>query len=340
MKNIFITLLAFVLLAATSCSKWTDYEDLHYHKTPAELDPNGYQEHLARIRAYKASEHRLMMLTMSGVSHYPSHPCHHPMNLPDSTDFIFMKNLENLHPAIVAEIAKVRNDKGTKSLSYVDYAPIMEAWNAVEDAKLEAGQPAPSTDEVKAYFKAEALKQLQYCNMYGFDGILVSFVANQSTEKFKAAHDGFFEPIIQWQKDNSDKIVIARGNIVNITDRAFVSECAYHVIIGGADASRVPINSKIRRNMGREVPMDRMLLELTVPSSDVPDQVGYTPYEAATKWLLPTLKLDEEGNPIPGASPENISPCGMVVENAQDDYFDKDVTFKRIRAGITGMANR
>ena len=338
MKNIFITLLAFVFLAA-SCSKWTDYEDLHYHKTPAELDPDGYAAHLASIRQYKASEHRIMMLTMSGVSHFPSHPVQHPMNMPDSADYIFMKNLDNLHPAIVNEISKVRQTKATKFLSYVDYAPIMEKWNAMEDAKLEASKPAGTVDEIRAFFKQEALKQIEFCGMYGFDGLLVSFVGNKKNEMFEAAHDGFFEPVIEWHYDNPDKEIVLRGSVVNITDRKFVSDCTYYLILGESDESKVQINNKIRRNIGQGVPKDRMVLELTVPSADVPEQVGLTPYEAAVKWLLPTLKLDEEGNPIPGAVPEDISPCGMAVENAQDDYYDKDITFKRIRAGITAMAN-
>lgn len=334
MKNIFIILSAFTLLFLTSCN-----EDLNYHKTPAELDPEGYAAYLADIREYKETEHRIMMLTMSGVSHFPSHPAQHPLNMPDSADYIFMKNLDNLHPSIVDEIAKVRETKGTRVLSYVDYAPIMDAWNAKEDANIEAGKPAGTVDEIKAFFKEHASKQIAYCQMYGFDGLLVSFVGNKRNEMFEAAHDGFFEPVIEWHNDNPDKEIVVRGSIRNITDRQFLKECSYYVILGETETSKTVINRKIIGNIGDGLPMDRMVLELTVPSADVPEQQGLTPYEAAVKWLLPTLKLDEEGNPIPGAIPENISPRGMAVENAQDDYYDKDITFKRIRAGITAMAN-
>lgn len=340
MKRILIPVLAAGLMTAVSCSDWTSLENLQYHKTPAELDPAGYENYLASIRAYKEDTHRLMLVTMLGTSQYPSKQNQHPVSMPDSADYILMKNADNLHENVVKEISEVFQKKGTKSLVYVDYAPITDEWNAIKDAAMEAGEATPTPDDARKFYAEKTAAQLELCNRYGFHGIVISYVGSPVGSEKAAAQEGFVASIEEWYASNQGKLMFMRGSIGNLKSENILNACMLYIVPGGETTSRVPLNSLVERAIGEKVPQDRVILELTVPSAAVPEQKGLTPKDAATKWLLPALGLDASGEPMQGSSTKtDFVPQGLCVENAQDDYFSKDLIYQRIRAGITAMAN-
>ena len=76
------------------------------------------------------------------------------------------------------------------------------------------------------------------------------------------------------------------------------------------------------RILGSTAPKDRVIMELTVPSADIPEQVGMSPVEAAA-WFWTEIENT------------SFTTRGLCVENAHDDYFCKDMAFKNIRAAIT-----
>ncbi len=354
MKNILPLMSAAALTAFVSCSKWTESENLEYHKTPAEEHPEEYAAYLSSIRDYKATEHRVMLVTMEGTSTFPSRQNQHLISMPDSADYILMKNAFDLHETLAGEIKEVYDTKMTKSLVYVDFSLANDAWDEYDNAREEAGKPEPAAEEIKKFFADHAQMQLDLCDRYGFFGIVVSFLGNTSTQKMQASLEGFLTPVKSWIEDNSDKLVFLRGSIRNINTFAleteglkfnFAGESTYHIIAGGENSSVTPVNQHISRTLGtlegkENVPQDRVILELTVPSEAIPEQKGFTPYEAAAKWLLPTLGLNPDGTPIENFFPKTkFTPCGLCVENAHDDYFDLDMIYKRIRTGITAFAN-
>ena len=67
-----------------------------------------------------------------GTSTAPNRQNQHPMSMPDSVDYLLMTDVDNLHPALMDEIAEVRSKKGTRTLNVVDYTTIRSAWVAMK----------------------------------------------------------------------------------------------------------------------------------------------------------------------------------------------------------------
>jgi hypothetical protein len=119
---------------------------------------------------------------------------------------------------------------------------------------------------------------------------------------------------------NPDKVMFFRGGARNVIDQEFLKEFKYLIIVAGEEKKLSVLPGRI---LGSSAPKDRVIMELTVPSADVPEQVGETPVNAAA-WLVDT---EHSG----------YTPKGLCVENAHDDYFQKDMAFKNVRAAITVM---
>ena len=317
-KNISIMASAAVMLLC-GCSEWTQPENLNFRPlTPEEKDPAAYAEYLAAIREYKASEHNVMILTMEGTSEYPSSQNQHIMAMPDSADYVCVKIEDKLHEVIAAEIPAVLEKKGTKTLVSVDHAVINAAWTALEDERVDKGEAPGTQEELAAFFTEQAEKLVARCNEYGFGGLMVSF---QGTKAGAAgvAQAAFMDVIKKFHQENPEKELIFRGGARNIIDQEFLNEFKYIIVIAGEERK---LSLLPGRSLGSTAPKDRVIMELTVPSADEPEQVGMSPVEAAA-WLWTEIE-----NP-------SFTPRGLCVENAHDDYFCKDMAFKNIRAAIT-----
>ena len=316
-KNISIIASAAVMLLC-GCSDWTVPQNINFHPlTPEQQDPVAYAEYLEGVKAYKQTEHYVMIATMKGTPSYPSSQSQHIMAMPDSADYVCVKVEDKLHEVIAAEIPAVLEKKGTKTLVYVDYAVIAEAWTALEDQRADKGE-APGTDEeLAAFFKEQAEAQIARCNEYGFGGLMVSF---QGTKTGSAAisQAAYIDAVKAFHEANPEKELVFRGAARNVIDQEFLKEFKYIIIVAGEERKLSLLPGRI---LGSTAPKDRVIIELTVPSADIPEQVGMSPIEAAN-WAWTE------------AESTSFTLRGLCVENAHDDYFCKDMAFMNIRTAI------
>ena len=318
-----ISVLALVALSAvlTSCSDWTKPENLNFRRpTPEQADPEAYAQYLESLRAYKQSEHNVMLVGMKGTDQYPNSQSQHIMAMPDSADYVIVHMGAALHEKIAAEIPEVLEKKGTQTLLYIDYAEIAAAWQALEDERSDKGQAPGSDEELTAFFTAQTEAQLARCNPNGFAGIVVSFQGTKTAGYAYNSQTAYMAAVKAFHEANPDKVMFFRGGARNVIDQEFLKEFKYLIIVAGEEKKLSVLPGRI---LGSSAPKDRVIMELTVPSADVPEQVGETPVNAAA-WLVDT---EHSG----------YTPKGLCVENAHDDYFQKDMAFKNVRAAITVM---
>ncbi len=323
LKNIIAS--AAVALVLGSCSDWTVPEHLEFYpQSPEEADPAAYAEYLTALKAYKASEHNIMIVGMEGTSSWPSSQNQHLMAMPDSADYICLRMpAEGLNEEIAKEIPMVKEKKGTKSLLFVDYAMINDAWNLLQDEKSDKGEPAGTDEEAKAFFTAQAEAQLAACTKYSFDGLYVSYQGNANSDFGKLTQEAYMGAVKAFTAANSGLEIIFRGSARNIQDKTFFEQCRYISIVADTEKK---LTNLVGRILGYDqaVPKDRILMELTVPSVDDPVQKGSSPAEGA-QWVL-----DEKES-------TSFTPRGLCVYNAHDDYFQKDLAFKNVRQAISIM---
>ena len=318
-----ISVLALVALSAvlSSCSDWTKPENLNFRRpTPEQADPEAYAQYLESLRAYKQSEHNVMLVGMKGTDQYPNSQSQHIMAMPDSADYVIVHMGAALHEKIAEEIPEALQKKGTQTLLYIDYAEIAAAWQALEDERSDKGQAPGSDEELTAFFTAQTEAQLARCNPNGFAGIVVSFQGTKTAGYAYNSQTAYMTAVKAFHEANPDKVMFFRGGARNVIDQEFLKEFKYLIIVAGEEQKLSVLPGRI---LGSSAPKDRVIMELTVPSADVPEQVGKTPVDAAT-WLV---TADHSG----------YTPKGLCVENAHDDYFQKDMAFKNVRAAITVM---
>lgn len=323
MKTIktFTSAFAASLLLMSSCSDWTTPEHLDYRqKGPQEENPQAYEEYLSGLRQFKQGEHPLMVVGMEAGEQNPFSQSQHLMAMPDSADFIVVVMTgETINSVAAAEIREVKEKKGTGSLLFIDYDIIQAAWNLLEDKRLEEGKPAGTAEEAESFFKKETSKQLSKCTEYGFSGLYISyFTAPKGDAVLEAAQKGYTGTITEYAQSR-DLVLIFRGSARNIHDTGLLDMCDYFSLVAEEEKKLSVLPG---RYLGNNSPYkDKIMVELTVPSSDAPEQAGASPAEGAV-WLLENLNN------------KSFTPKGLCVLNAHDDYYCKDMAFKNVREAI------
>lgn len=321
MKQLFLPILAAAALTV-SCSEWTDPENKDFLPQMSQSDPAT----LAALRDFKASEHPLMMMHIEGTSGAPNRQNQHPMSMPDSVDFLLMNHADGLHATIVGEVARVRAEKGTRTLNVVSYDAIREAWETLRDEALDAGAGEEYTEEhFASYCKAETERQLALCEAYGLDGVVASYLAGYNV----TPAEPFLLAVDAWAGQHPDKLLFLRGypvHVARVEGQTLLSRCDYLIILTEEAQATVAISRKVRDQLNNDnVPRDRVILEASVPAladGGEDAQVGAT-VQTAAEWVM---------NP----STANTVQCdklGLCVSNAQEDYFNKP-TYKRIREAL------
>ena len=123
-KRIYRMILPFaaLLLAAVSCSDWTEMETVdNTVSKPWEQDPALWADYTAALRAYKQSEHYLSYARLYNSPAQATSEQDFMRCLPDSLDIVTLTNADNFS-AYDAEDMAVMREKGTRVLYQVDYA--------------------------------------------------------------------------------------------------------------------------------------------------------------------------------------------------------------------------
>ena len=322
MKITYILAAAAMVSILGSCAKWTKPESISIPETVGQSE-----EYLAAIRAYKQTDHKIVVLGMDAISGPVSTRNYHPMSMPDSADYIYIKNIVGgLNESLIPEISEVYAKKGTKVLADVDYVAIENAWKAQEDAKAE-GEPAGTEEEYKAFVTEQTIAQLECVTRYGCAGAMASYTGSYSSKYWPTAgRTAYVEAIIDWWKTNgSGKDLIARGNLVNIGSgverhEEFFKLCKYYIYRIGSVTAPSTIDINI---LGTVAYVDRFIFEATLPTSIDPTQYGMSPAQAAA-WIAE-----------PSAEGANYTKEGLSIENAEDDYFTLGNNYPNVRRAIS-----
>lgn len=125
----------------TACSDWNEPEAREPEViTPAEQDPAAYAAYTASLRAWKATPHQVTVAVLDNAPEISVSERDFLRSLPDSIDFVAMRNANRLSQHDRDDIAMVRRDFATKVLYYLDYASATpDQWQAAASA-IASGQ--------------------------------------------------------------------------------------------------------------------------------------------------------------------------------------------------------
>ena len=326
-QGIWSAIAAIVLSAGlSSCSDWTRPEALDLAPASQETP----EEALALIRAFKQTPHKVMILGMDAVSDNPVARWQHPSSMPDSADYIYIRNLKGgLDAVLASEIGAVQSGKGTKVLADVDYVAIENAWDELQKMKEEAGEATGTQEEFLAFISEQTRLQLECMNAYGCDGVMISYTGSASSTVGDPVQgrSAYINAVYDWWNSNgAGKIIMARGYLLNIASvdvaEEFFGQCRYLIHLVGTKTSASSVASDIFTNTIMGVPSDKYVFEATVPTPSDATQIGMSVPDAA-KWISASSET------------EDFEKLGLCVENAQDDYFKIGRNYADIRRAIT-----
>lgn len=333
-----LSALVAAVLVLASCSEWNEPESLDV-VTP-EIDAGLETDYLNNLKAYKAGAHKVLFAGFENSRQAPAGQAQHLTVLPDSVDYIVLNNPDDLSDAIVSEMEQVRR-KGTQVIYDINFPALETAW--LEQAKAD---PSLTEEEAVAYFTGRTSELLALCDRWGYDGVMFTYIGRSPvslTEEEKAVYSGrqaaFMDAVAEWKTTHAGQKLVFAGNPQYLLDenRGLLAECDYIVVATDAAANINDLTVRVMAAVGAAgVPDDRIVVcaQTTRPGDDKM-QYGYFG------------SLDENGNPVRqvygsarwvSLPSSGFTRAGLLVRDAQYDYYDAELIYRNIREAI-GIMN-
>lgn len=337
LKAILLSTTSVILLSA--CSDWTEPNSLDVNIQ--DLDTERYETYLAAVRAYKESDHNIMIMKMDNNS-LPKGRADHLTSVPDSIDYVVLNTYDNLSSEVAAEINEVRDRKGIKTLIPIDFQNIESAFEKQIGQVQEEDTENP-VDPFIVFCEQQINIALAAYATYGYAGINVIYngtfplsLPHEEQEILKKRQKFFIDKIVSWVEVHPEAILMFEGKPQNMFDNTSWLEKAKYVVINIKDASTVE-EQLIAVEMAKVegVPEDRLLLGVDAIVAGSKEGEGFL------------TSTDENGNlttSLQGAvqvlSRKDANYLkGICISHAQYDYYYADKVYKNIRAALYAISH-
>lgn len=350
-NGLFKTLLSgAMLVAATSCSDWTEVESLELNTPTLESqNPELYAQYLQSLVDFKNTDHQVVIASFNNQGGIPANRSQHLCDMPDSLDYICFANVLEVSQVNKDEMPEVRK-KGTKVIGLIDFDKIDSDWKAILEAEANQ-QPAPAEEGQEGtegegdvvvdnatrfieFCKAETTKALDACTALGVDGIEMNFtgydlnslVEEEAIAAETARQGAFFDLIAAWKAANADKELLFKGLPQNVMTKSILAECKYIIVYAHHAVNLSQMSYLVHMGIVKDVPTDRFVIGVSTPyktaSGDAYGKFvdGTSSIIGAATWALGTSDV--------------FTRVGISVENIEKDYFNAARIYPTLRDAI------
>ncbi|MGN0188945.1 MAG: glycoside hydrolase family 18 [Candidatus Cryptobacteroides sp.] len=320
MKNSGIFTIVMAASVLVSCSKWTEPESVEIRK-PSMTSEEGYETYVNALADYKAGRHKVVMASVENPSgRRASTKSERLTALPDSVDIAILQNPADLCEDYLAEMEAVRK-LGTKILYRIP-GPVEEDMPSLKD-------------------------MLSLYERYAYDGIVFDYnspsnagLGKAELEEIRSAEDGFWDEVEEWHSSHGNALLMFAGKPQYLLDPSILSFMEY-IIIDGTGASSI---SGLLKDISLALPKDdgyssdKFIVEVNAPTPALFVENGVD--EQGYFW---NYKGDKRMTAIEGAAKcaltvsDQFSIMGVMVRDAQNDYYHQGENFINIRRAVTIM---
>lgn len=337
-----------VALSLSSCEDWTDVESLDINSPSLEeQNPQLYEDYLKDLNAYKASDHKIVMVSVENTLD-PVKQAERLSVLPDSIDYVCLNNPDGLSVGAMEEIGKARR-KGIKVVYKIDFDELENNWKEMVKAN-----PALAEEDALSYFSSSLKEQISLVDKYNYDGVVANYTGSSLVSMtpdrldiYKNRQSTLLD-VLKTLKTKSQKSLIFYTNVQYLVPEnlSFTSICDYVMLktalsSNGDDMAvkallAVQAGNDVKDDMYEgvnPVPNDRFIVCVQLPKAGDKDKIiGY--------WNT----LDAAGNKVLAAqgaawwcvqSSTDYVRKGVFVMDVQGDYYNN--TFASIREVINIM---
>lgn len=295
--------------------------------------PELYASYTASLRDYKSKEHRYIYAWYDNAVKIPTGQAYHVTSLPDSLDAVILST-----PAIITDLeleeqAKIRQQKGTKTLYTVDYAAIRQRF----DALLELASPAEqATMDFSAFLADSLTTALSLCDRFDYDGLCAAYTGRSThylTEAEKAQEqalqDSFLGVIKTWKEAHPAKTLLFLGAPQLVLDKSFFDHCLSLLLDGRTARNASALTFLLAQSQGEGVPTDKLGVLVGTPQPNDPNKLhGYF-----ADGSLQALEAARWGR----AAHAGSFIQSLALENIFLDYFDASFNYRLTRTAIQAL---
>jgi len=322
------------LLAATSCSDWTETESLKIVEPDIKTqNPELYAQYLANLKEYKASEHKSVYVWFDNSVKIPASRAHRLVALPDSIDVVALMYPDNLAKWELKEMDEIREQKGTKVIYSIDFEKIKAAYNA----KLElASEEEPVSVEFTDFCVTSLENELSLVKKYNYDGICIAYAGksmlhmeNKEKKEYVENEKLFMGVMQDWCRRNSNKHIIFEGNPQNVADKSLFDYCQLILVSGRTATSEDRLTYRFLLAAEEGVPQDRLGMTVSATSlDDLNKIIGYFGNgDLAMKGLANWAQSSHGG----------IDVAGVGIYNVSTDYYYTSGTYNYTKNVISSI---
>lgn len=342
-KHTILPLAVAAVLFCQACSEAVEPESLDV-KYPSfqEQDPELYAQYMQSLREYKAGPHKVVFLTLENPADgaMPTRRNEHITSMPDSVDVVSLNNPAVLHPMTVDEIRQV-HEKGTRTIYDIDFAVFESEWTQ----RLK-NDPKLTEEDALAYIGGRTDEMLAYCDRWGFDGVSFSYAGRvlESMQEadlaiYAARQNAFLTPIRAWRMAHLSHVFVFRGHPAYLVaeNREILTDCDYLIVPTNDVNTYDDISVKVLIAITAEgVPTDRIVVTAqTTRPGDEKKLYGYMKMTDEEGELMRSVRGCADWVVLPS---ESFTRCGLMIEDAQYDYYNLTFVYPAIREAI-GIMN-
>ena len=317
----------------SSCD--TDVEPVDINQPGIERqNPELYQRYLASIRAYKASNHKMMMVWFDNSQAVPFTQAQHINAIPDSVDYVVLTQPSMMTKQLLQETDEVRNQKGMKVVFQISCDDIKAAYEAQKKAFIAKNENAGKKFRDFNGFLVDSVNtQLHLVDKYNYDGVIMGFNAKLTSylndqEKAEAiALENVFLGISKdWKARHPNKELIMMGRPQHVADKSLLEQARYLIIPSQDEKSVSGVDYLIRKAAVEGVPTDKFIIMANNKSIDQTDtKTGYWGKTLAMHGIAKFVAADHIG----------YTCAGMGLLNANVDYYNASFTYPNLRKVIS-----
>lgn len=317
----------------SSCD--TDVEPVDINQPGIEhQNPELYQRYLASIRAYKASNHKMMMVWFDNSQAVPFTQAQHINAIPDSVDYVVLTQPSMMTKLLLQETDEVRNQKGMKVVFQISCDDIKAAYEAQKKAFIAKNENAGKKFRDFNGFLVDSVNtQLHLVDKYNYDGVIMGFNAKLTSylndqEKAEAiALENVFLGISKdWKARHPNKELIMMGRPQHVADKSLLEQARYLIIPSQDEKSVSGVDYLIRKAAVEGVPTDKFIIMANNKSIDQTDtKTGYWGKTLAMHGIAKFVAADHIG----------YTCAGMGLLNANVDYYNASFTYPNLRKVIS-----
>lgn len=340
--------------ALAACDDWTETESLDIRRPDLPTDhPELYARYLEGLKAYKASDHKVVYAWFDNSVKVPMTRAHHLDAIPDSVDIVSLLHPEGLCARELAEMKTLRT-KSTRIVFTFRYDDIVARWEASQTPATEPasdgadgegeGSEGGEGGEISApdgflpFLAARTDALLELVEVYGYDGVAVDYTPLDThymepaeRDRQQARQELFVERLKAWTAAHPDKLFIYEGEPAWLADKSLLERCRYIVLRQLTATTPYALSRAVLMSLREGVPSDRFIVGVAPVPPDANDPTTGRFADADGKLTLRALTEAAVWVTAPEAG---YTKAGLGIYDIQNDFYNTTLIYKYTREAI------